>query len=110
MKHFGSYRTFGNPEDPRDLGVRIPFDIEQDDGSTTTLRQFRERGAQPIAQLIANCHRIRPRAAADQRRVERLGAPDRLGPPPPPPSPLPSLPANLPAVLCVWETARIKTS
>jgi len=82
VKHFRSHGSFRDSQNPGDFGVRVTFDIEQDDCGPAALRQLAERGSQTRTQLATNRHRVRSRTSAHQRRVEGLGLPDVAAPPP----------------------------
>src|SRR4051812_17021792 len=69
VKDLGSHGPLGNPENSGDLGMRISFDIEQDDRGAAPLRQLGERGTQPVAKLVSHYYSVGTRPPSNQRRV-----------------------------------------
>src|SRR5947209_15597313 len=62
--------SFRDAENSGDLGVRIPFDIEQHNRRTAALWQLGQRRPQPVSQFVPDRGGIGPGTAAYERSEE----------------------------------------
>src|ERR1017187_6268224 len=76
MEHIGFHRAFRDPQQRRDLGLRIPFSIEQHHRQPLPLRQRGECGAQPLTQVDVSCLARRVVPGRRRDRIQGIRRPD----------------------------------